>query len=417
MRLPLACLLFSAAIALPTASVAQTVIAKSITFTGATQSQSELLSLSGLVPGKTYSKDDLEAAAGRLDASGLFGSVQYQVNSGILTFALEPFAKAQMEAVQYVNFPWFTPEELTAAVHARLPLFTGTLPGVGDLKDQVAQALTALVKERGVNAIIESQGIAGGKLEYRIVSPPVQVTALEIQNIRWESDPVLHSVHDAMINIEYLEGISQRSVRDNLYGALQELGFLDAIVGPVGHAPPTVEAGHISVVMTGNASPNARYKIVSVVLPAPQGTVTQHELETSDQQIKVGGLPSPSLVQNTVARMAFVFQGHGFLDAGSSVDTSKDSGAHTTSYTFAVTPGGVYRMRDLLFATDLTSDQKAQLTKAWKLSKGAVYERETADLALFSLKTLCAGRSATQKLLPDRQTHQVDVSLSCKPQH
>jgi hypothetical protein len=71
-------------------------------------------------------------------------------------------------------------------------------------------------------------------------------------------------------------------------------------------------------------------------------------------------------------------------------------------------------MRDLLFAADLTAEQKTQLTQAWKLPRGAVYERETADRSLLSLKTLCAGRPAMQKLVPDAATHQVDVGLSCK---
>ena len=416
MKHSVARLLFAAILALPGVSLAQTVVARTITFTGTEQPQSELLTLSGLTPGKTYTKDDLEAAAARLDASGLFSSVQYQVTAGTLTFALEPFARARMQTVHYVNFPWFTQDQLTAAVQAHLPLFTGSVPSTGDLQTQVTEALTAIVKARGVTATIEAQGVAGGRLDYRIVSPPVQVTALEIENIRWESDPVLRSVHDAMVNIEYLEGVSERGVHDNLAYALQELGFLDAEVGAVSHAQPAVEPNRISVVMTGEATPNPRYKVASVTFPAPQGAITQHELETSDFQVRAGGLPSPSLVKNTVARMAFVFQNHGFLDATSSVSTNKDQVAHTVSYTFAVAPGDAYRMRDLLFAPDLTPDQQSQLKAAWKLPSGVTYEGDTAQRTLLSLKTLCSGRPAAQKLMPDHATHQVDVSLSCRPQ-
>ena len=75
-----------------------------------------------------------------------------------------------------------------------------------------------------------------------------------------------------------------------------------------------------------------------------------------------------------------------------------------------------YHMRDLLFAADLSTDQKAQLMQVWKLPKGAVYERATVDRTLLALKTLCGGRPAMEKLLPDAATHQVDVSLSCKMQ-
>jgi len=342
--------------------------------------------------------------------------VQWSTAASVLTFTLEPSAKAQMQRVQYQNFVWYTQAELNDAVHAKLPLFTGSVPANGELKDQVAHTLVALLKERGIDATVDSNGVVGGRFEFRIVSPKVVVTELQIENIRWDSDPVLTSVRQAMVNVDYLEGISQQGVHENLGYALNELGFLDATVGPIAHAEPKVEADRISVTMTGAATPGTRYKVARVTLPAPIGTVTAADLE-SDYQIKPGGLPSPSLVKNTVARLAFVFQGHGFLDAKSSVDESKDPVAHTMSYTFAVAPGEVYHMRDLVFAADLNPEQKDQLTKEWKLPKGAVYERAPVDRTLQqTLKTICTGHPASEKLIPDAATHQVDVSLSCKPQ-
>ena len=401
----------------PNVAAAQSIVAKSIAFTGAPQSQAELLALSGLTPGKTLTKDDIDAAAHRLDDSGLFGSVQYNVTpGGALTFTLEPSAKAQMQEVRYVNFVWYNQTQLNDLVHARLPLFTGTVPSDGALKDQVAKALAAILKERGVDATVDQQGSSDGRLEYRIVTPPVLVTELQIENILWDSDPVLQSVRHAMVGVEYLEGISQKGVHENLSYALKELGFLDENVGPITHAEPKVESGRVSVTMTGAASPGSRYKVARVTLPAPVGTVVPAELQ-SEHQVKAGGLPSPSLVANTVARMAFVFQGHGFLDAKSTVDASPDAATHTVSYTFTVAPGEVYYVRDLLFGTDLTAEQKAQLTQAWKLPPGAVYERTTAEHSLVPFRTLCGGRPVMQKLVPDRSTHRVDVGLSCKIQN
>ena len=179
--------------------------------------------------------------------------------------------------------------------------------------------------------------------------------------------PMLMSVRKAQLGADYLEGVTQRGVHEDLFYALKELGFLDESVGPIGHAGSKVEANRITVVMTGAATPGDRYKVARVTLPAPVGTVKPEDL-LSEQQVTQGGLPSPSLVDNTVARMAYVYQGHGFLDAKSSVDET----AHTISYTFAVTPGEVYHMREVLFASDLNANQKAQLTKAWNLPKGAV---------------------------------------------
>ena len=407
-------LLFAGGLAIPAVAFAQTMVAKTINFTGAPQPQAELLTLSGLTPGKALTKDEIEAAAHRLDDSGLFASVQYSNAAGVLTFTLEPSAKAQMQVVQYGNFVWYTQAELNDAVHAKLPLFTGSVPANGELKDQVAQTLATLLKERGIDAKVESQEALGGRLEYRIATPPVVVVDMQIQNVDWKSDPVLSSVRQAQVGIDYLEGITQKGVHENLAYALKELGYLDENVGQIGHAEPKLEAGRIGVVMTGAAEPGARYTIARVNLPAPVGTVSATELASSDHQVKAGGIPAPSLVGNTVARMAFVYQGHGFLDAKSSVEASKDAAAHTMSYTFQVTPGEVYHMRDVVYASDLNVDQKTQLQKAWTLPKGAAYEREPVNRTLMSLKTLCAGRPAQEKLIPDAATHEVDVGLSCK---
>lgn len=412
---PFAKLLLAAGLATPILALAQTMLARTINFTGATQSQQELLALSGLTPGNTLSKDEIDSAAHRLDDSGLFSSVQYSTTPGVLTFTLEASQKAQMQKVRYANFVWYTQAQLNDAVHARLPLFSGSVPANGALKDQVAHTLADLLKQRGVEATVESQGIAGGRLEYKIVSPRVVVSDIRIDNIRWEGDPVLLSVRQAQLGADYQEDISQRAVHDNLAYALKELGFLDEAVGPITHAEPKIESSLVSVIMTGTATPGTRYKVSRVTLPEPVGTVTAGELQ-SEHQVKAGGPPSPSLVSNTVARMAFVFQGHGFLDASSSVEASQDSATHTVSYTFLVTPGEVYHMRDLLFAADLSADQKAKLAQAWKLPSGTVYERATVERTLLAFKGLCGGHPASEKLVPDTVTRQVDVSLSCTSQ-
>ncbi len=170
--------------------------------------------------------------------------------------------------------------------------------------------------------------------------------------------------------------------------------------------------------MTGSAVPGPRYKVARVTLPPPTGTVTAKDLQ-SEFQVQQGGLPSPSLVQNTVARLAFVFAGHGFLDATSDVDPVKDSAAHTMSYTFHVVPGDVYHVRDVFFGPGLNPDQKTQLLQGWKLPKGSVYERMVVAQSLMApaAKGFCSGHPATEQLLPDKATHAVDIKLSCGIQH
>ncbi len=414
MFLPRLVLLAAALLSLPSPASTQSVLIKSIAFTGVSQTQAELLALSGLTPGKTLSKDDIEAAMHRLDDSGLFANIQYGVSAGTLTFTLEPSARSQMQRVQYQNFVWYTNDQLNDAVQARLPLFTGSVPANGELKTQVARTLEVVLKQRGIEATVASRDLAGGKVEYSITSPQVIVADLQIANIRFDSDPVLTSLRQGIVGAEYLEGITQRAVGENLSYALKELGFLDESVSAIGHADPKIDPARISVTMTGTATPGDRYHVARVTLPPLAGTITAADL-ISEHQVKAGGLPSPSLVTNTVARLAFVFTGHGFLDATSAVASTQDNVAHTVSYTFNVVPGDVYHMRTLLFAPSVNAAQQTQLTQTWKLPKGAVYDRSTSGRSLLdpSVKILCAGHPATEQLIPDKATHEVDVKLGC----
>ncbi len=412
MILPSLVLLAALLITLPLR--AQSVLIKSITFEGASQAQAELLTLSGLTPGKSLTKDDIEAAMHRLDDSGLFANIQYGVSAGTLTFTLEPNARSQMQRVQYQNFVWYTPDQLNDAIHTHLPLFTGSVPTSGELKTQIARILEAVLKQRGIEATVASRDLAGGKVEYSITSPQVIVADLQIENIRFDSDQVLTSLRQGIVGAEYLEGVTQRAVQENLSYALKELGYLDETVSAIGHADPKVDPARISVTMTGTATPGDRYRVARVTLPPLAGTIAAADLN-SEHQVKAGGLPSPSLVSNTVARLAYVFIGRGFLDATSAVASTQDNVAHTVSYTFSVVPGDTYRMRTLLFAPSVNAPQQAQLLQAWKLPKDAVYDRATTTRSLLdpAVKTVCVGHSATEQLLPDKSTHELDIQLSC----
>jgi hypothetical protein len=113
---------------------AATYAPKGIVFTGADQYKpADLISITGLTPGKLVTSEEVDAAMQRLVDTGLFSDMRYTVNDQALTFMLTPVAGDQLLAARYKNFVWWSDEELTALVHARIPLFTGHVPVTGTL--------------------------------------------------------------------------------------------------------------------------------------------------------------------------------------------------------------------------------------------------------------------------------------------
>jgi outer membrane protein assembly factor BamA len=394
---------------------AQTLTPRTIAFDGAPQyAPADLLALSGLSPGKVVSKEDIETAMHHLDDSGLFSGIQYTTGNFVLRFQLEPTAADHMRRVAYTNFAWYTNAELNAAIHSKLPLFTGVVPIDGDMAGKVTLALEAILKNRGIDATVKSIGSSGGTLDFGITSPRVVVGNLLVEDARLDSDASLTAVSSRVAGSDYVEGISAEALRKSLSDAYLDLGFLDETVGPIGHAIPRIERDRIAIDLTGTAKLGQQYKVSRLVEPGPSGGVTAKELDSA-MQLKTGAIASRIELLSTVSRLQRAFTNHGFLDATTTVEPTKDGATHTIAYTFTTVPGELYRMRKLGFGAGTTSTQQSQLTQSWKLAKGAVYEAVLVGrtVGVSPASTMCGGKPVSVGLLPDKATHEVDINLGC----
>src|SRR5580704_2980029 len=124
-----------------TAKIASIEVSGSKKFTNAQVAQA-----SGLKVGDVVGKEELQAAANRLAASGNFGEVSYRFTTdaaGIhLTFEVEETSGVP---VIFDNFPWFKDEELTAALRQKLGSFDGTAPPQGAQLDAIAEAIVNIL--------------------------------------------------------------------------------------------------------------------------------------------------------------------------------------------------------------------------------------------------------------------------------
>ncbi len=393
----------------------QSITPRSITFEGAPQyEQKELLAASELQPNKAVTQAELDAVTQKLGDTGVFSDITFGTSGTTLTFHLQPTPEAQMRKVLFTNFVLFTPAELTAKLRERVPLFHDKVPVVGGLKDAVERGLEAVLKERGIDATVTSIGGAGGGLDFAIATPPVVISSLAIAGADFEGTPALGKIRERVVGTDYMEGISGSTLKSSLMDAYLDLGFIDAAISPIGHGTPEVTAAKIGVPLTGTSTPGALYRVAKLGLPNPVPGVSGQEIAAA-AQLKAGDPASRIELMSTRARLGGAFTDHGYLDARTTFDATKDEAAHTMSYVFQVVPGEVYHMRN--FQTNNMNAQQAQNAQAgWKIPPGAVFER----VKLFEyLKRgtgagLCGGRPAVGTAVPDRANHLVDVLIGCE---
>ena len=80
----------------------------------------------GLTIGQPITRDDFQNAANHLTELGTFANVQYRFSSVAKGAVIEfQVTDGPLISVSYDNIPWFTDDEITAAVSKDVPLFDG----------------------------------------------------------------------------------------------------------------------------------------------------------------------------------------------------------------------------------------------------------------------------------------------------
>ena len=94
----------------------------------------QIVSASGLKPGDVVTVEQIQGAADRLAALGVFSTVNYRFSSKGDTIALEfQVQEASTVPLSFDNFPWFTDGELAEAVRQEVGLFIGEAPEKGTM--------------------------------------------------------------------------------------------------------------------------------------------------------------------------------------------------------------------------------------------------------------------------------------------
>lgn len=351
----------------------------------------QITEASGLAIGQEVTREDLQAAADRLAALGVFREVRYRFTSFGEAIHLEwQLEEAPLLPVSFDNFPWFTDDELIAALRERLPLFDGRAPEAGIMLDSMARILEQKLAQVGVTARVEHELIArvgedGMMQQFRVVGP-----SLRVEDIQWG-----HPLVAEAQNVREL----RREIVGKPFSRFRIMQFAYDHVRPV-----YLAAGHLQVHIgkplarfTGDPNQPLSDTVLAIVPiePGPvyrwQGAAWSGNAAFGPQALdeflgmQPGQIADGMKLQAGWQRIREEYARRGYLDAQVRPEPVFDEAAQTVRYRVTITEGPQYRLGQLVI-TGLSVRAEQMVTEAWKIPPGAVLDRLYFDQFLETLR-------------------------------
>jgi outer membrane protein assembly factor BamA len=342
--------------------------------------EAQIATLTGLQNGAQVGRDDLQKAADKLVATGLFATVKYDFktrNDG-LTLSFHVTESPRIPAY-YDNFPWFGDSELNDAIRAQLPFFDGTLPEGGSVVDTAANAIHDLLTAHKLDFPVQHQVTANPLADGNIQEFTVEGAGLKIASLSF-SEPALTANPVVQQHLSEINGKPYSRTTIDLFLAEQirpvylKQGYLKAKLGPPEvrmSGPPTAklpEALPVYVPIAagdvyhfGKAEWSGNNVISSIALAAYFG-------------LKPGAVADGMELQAALEQIREEYARRGYLDAAVQPETSFDEATHTVSYKIAITEGKQYRMGGWVI-TGLSTNGESRVRSTFPIAAGDIFDK------------------------------------------
>lgn len=362
----------------------------SVTATGSQRYTSDqIAAVTGLHVGSMVSREDLQAGADSLAKLGPFANVAYRFTKdagGVQV--IYQVTDATTIPVTFDNFPWFSEAELNAAVKTSILVYDGTAPEHGTILDAMSAALVQLLAAHGVHAEVTHALSTKPGSDRQVMDFRVNGLGLEVEGVQFT---------DALAKND--RGIQQRVA--DLIGkpfsrnAFELFEFEQVRPVYLGHAFLRVKFGPPSAGFTGDPTKPLpdRVFVVAPIDPGPAYTfggiswsgntvIASGELEKL-VALQPGQVANGNRVELTWEHVRDAYAKLGYLDVKLDLAPSYDDKQARVSYAVSITEGSQYRMGELVL-TGLSMEGERRIRAAWKLPRGAVFDKSAYEQFLSS---------------------------------
>jgi outer membrane protein insertion porin family len=384
--------------------------------------QTELESVLGMHVGDSFKQDDLNAAAQRLSDSGYFdnvgGSLAGMSNKVDVTIDLKPSTHEDLLHAGFHNFIWLTPQEITTALHDKMPLYRGYLPEVGGQMDKADEVLVAALAAKGVTARVQHETIEPSLehpervVEFVVVRPSIKVSNVKLGGVTQDLVPYLQKSVNATAKTSYNAGLAGKSTAVSILEPLLDAGYVSAMLSDVTVTPTTVDDSSVTVVVASTLSAGGVYHVGTIGFAG--APLMSAEAFAASAKLHAGDVASHKLLMDTVAPLDAAYRRKGYMDVIASATPTLDKAALKVDYAVSVVPGEPYRLREVTTqGLEADARAKAEFDRGFPMKTGDVYNPELIAGFLKNNSALqgLTGYSGTYKAQADPAAHTVDVLI------
>ena len=362
-------------------AAAKTSTIGTITVTGTQKFPTDqIVAASGLKPGAVVTAGQIQEAADRLAALGIFSSTNFRYKTlGENAIALEfQVQEAPTFPLSFDNFPWFADGDLANAIRSDVGLFTGEAPESGAMVDEITRVLETLLASKNIKGSVTHQLVAqavgdGMMMQFRVEGPNLKIQSVLFGNsLATASEPLKNLISDiqgqpySRLAVEVFESEHVQPV----YAAK---GFLRAQIGPPKPA--------LTVDLNNPALPAV--EILIPVAPGPayswKGVSWQGNTAIASTnldgavEMKPGDIADGLKIESLWRKIESEYTRHGYLNVKLNPQPQFDDAAHQVSYRVGIVEGPQYRMGEIV-VTGLSVDAEKRLRRVWLIAPGQVFD-------------------------------------------
>jgi len=341
----------------------------------------QIVAATSLRVGAQVGRDDLQHTADDLAKSGRFASVQYRfATSDDGVTAEYQVTDAPSVPIWFDDFPWFTDDELTAALKKSLPLFDGTAPEGGALLDQISDEIQGQLTMHGLHASVTHAlttlpGSDDHVQQFRTEDAALNIASVDFGDDLAKTDRSVQSRLSDLVGEKYSRAAVALFEFEQVRPVYYSHGFLNAKFASI--------SAH--VVDSGG---NPRVAVIAPVVPGPAFTwrapefsgnsaVSTLELDTL-VPLHEGDIANGVKMESGWEAIRNAFAERGYLDIVLTPTPHFDDSAKTVAYSVAITEGPQYHMGKLVL-TGLSLEGEKRIRAAWKIPAGAVFDRSVYE--------------------------------------
>lgn len=360
----------------------------SVTATGSARYSSDaIVQITGLKPGDTITRDDMQRVADTLAQLGPFATVHYRFATTDQGVKIEyQLTDAPALPVMFDNFPWFTDDELIAELKKNSILFDGTEPASGAMLDQTALALEKILEQHAIFGSVTHALATIGPDTHEVMEFKLEGVQAQVERLEYSDPAVLRdrAIQDRLSDLvgkpfsrASIESFNFEQVRPEYLAN----GYLRVQFGPAKANLPAgtdkTHANKVDVVVPVN--PGLSY-VWSGVTWSGESAISAADLDKLNI-LNAGSVANGTEIAALWERVKTAYGNQGFLDMSLQPDPQYDDVRKLVSYTVTIQEGPQYHMGQLQLS-GLSVEGERRIRAAWTTAAGAVFNESAYEAFL-----------------------------------